>query len=426
MGDEAHLAALNKIHSGAQSAVSALNGAESFSLFDGDWLNRVYSKLSISSHARFGIFKRCMAVVMLTWIPVAILALVSGHASGGLIATNFFADFAAYAQFLVGLPLFMVAEPVIDRSTRGVAKQLISCGIVRPEDRGRLYDVHRLIARMRRPYWSDLICILIAFSFSAAILIPEFGPHPLPTWHVGGNGQWPMLTAPGIWEFLIALPLMNYTWMRLIWKILLWIFYLERVARMHLDLHPTHPDLTGGIGFISEAQGRFAIFILAYGISNVAATVGYEIVILHYNFEALPVWGPLILFAVGAPLLFTTPLLMFTNQLYRSKSRALAVYRERVTAHSRSVESRWFKDNPEAQSTSDEIRQLAELTTLNAMFSHIQNMRVVPFDLRSLAQLLGSSFGSVATVLPFLHFNGQLTNIFEVIGKLFGHLVGGN
>ena len=63
----------------------------------------------------------------------------------------------------------------------------------------------------------------------------------------------------------------NYIWMRLIWKITLWIFYLYRVSRMRLELHPTHPDLTGGIGFISEAQGRFALFILAYGISNVAA-----------------------------------------------------------------------------------------------------------------------------------------------------------
>jgi hypothetical protein len=413
-------------HPGARSAASTSDGAVAFSLFDGDWLHRVYSILRISNQARFNILKRCLAVVTVTWVPVAILALASGHAGGGMVATNFFADFAAYAQFLVGMPLFMIAEPIIDESTRSVASQLISCEIIRPEDRGRLYRVHRLIARMRKPYWSDLICIIIAYTFSAVILIPEFGPNPLPTWHVGDYGQWRTLTAPGIWEFVIALPLMNYTWLRLMWKIVLWIFYLERIARMHLDLHPTHPDLTGGIGFISDAQGRFAIFILAYGISNVAATVGYEIAIQHYDFETLPVWGPLFLFAVGAPLLFVSPLLMFTKHLYRSKNRALATYRERVTAQGRSVESRWQKDDHGTQSTSDEIRELAELATMSTMFLHIEQMRVVPFDLRSLGQLMGSSFGSVATVLPFLHFNGQVTNIFEVTGKLLGHLVGGN
>ena len=235
-----------------------------------------------------------------------------------------------------------------------------------------------------------------------------------------------MLTPPGVWEFLIALPLMNYTWLRLMWKIVLWVFYLQRVARMDLDLHPTHPDLTGGIGLISDAQGRFAIFILAYGISNVAATVGYEIAIQHYNFWTMPVWGPLLLFAVGAPLLFLTPLLMFTKHLYRSKDRALAVYRERVTAQGRSVENWWQKDDHGTQSTSDEIRKLAELATMSTMFLHIEKMRVVPFDLRSLGQLLGSSFGSVATVLPFLHYNGDAKDILEAIGKLLGHLVGGN
>jgi hypothetical protein len=74
------------------------------------------------------------------------------------------------------------------------------------------------------------------------------------------------------------------------------------------------------------------------------------------------------------------------------------------------------------QSTSDEIRELTELTTLSTMFVHIEKMRVVPFDLRSMGQLMGSSFGSVATILPLLHFNGPATNIFEGLGKLLGHL----
>jgi hypothetical protein len=396
----------------------------SFSLFQGDWLHRVYAKLYLADQARFRIVKRCLAVMGLTWLPVALLALVSGHAGGGMVATNFFADFAAYAQFLVGMPLFMIAEPIIEESTRSVARQLISCDIVRPEDQGRLYRVHRLIARVRKPYWSDLACLVIAYSFSVVILVPEFGPNHLQTWHVKDYGHWRFLTAPGLWEFLIALPLMNYTWLRLMWKIVLWIFYLQRVSRMDLDLHPTHPDLTGGIGFISDAQGRFAIFILAYGISNVAATVVYEIVIQHYNFQTMPVWGPLFLFAVGAPLLFLTPLFMFTKHLYRSKNRALATYRERVTAQGRSVESRWQTNDHGTQSTSDEIRELAELATMSTMFLHIEKMRVVPFDLRSLVQLMGSSFGSVATVLPFLHFDGKVSNNFELIGKFLGHLVG--
>jgi hypothetical protein len=233
-----------------------------------------------------------------------------------------------------------------------------------------------------------------------------------------------MLTGAGAWEFLVALPLLNYTWLRFIWKILVWTFYLNRVSVMRLDLHPTHPDLTGGIGFISYAQSRFAVFILAYGISNVAATVGYEIAVLHYGLTMMPVWGPLVGFTIGAPLLFALPLLMFTEQLYRSKRHALALYRERVTEHSRLVEKHWLGTDRGAQSAAEEVRELAELSTLGTMFSRIETMRVVPFDLRSFGQLIGSSFGSVALILPILHVNGSVTGIFDAIGKLLSHLGG--
>jgi hypothetical protein len=269
-----------------------------------------------------------------------------------------------------------------------------------------------------------VVCVLIAYALALAILVPEFGPDPLPTWHAEGDENSRILTAAGIWEFFIALPVLNYIWLRFAWKILLWLFYLYRITRFRLDLHPTHPDSTGGIGFISEAQGRFALFILAYGISNVAATVGYEIAVLNYDLSVMPVWGPLVGFAIGAPLLFTLPLFMFTKQLYRSKARALAAYRERVTEHSRLVESRWLIRSDTARAPEQEMRELAELATLGTMFSRIEHMRVVPFDLRSFGQLVGSTFGALATLLPLLHANGDLANAVEAIGKLFGHLSG--
>jgi hypothetical protein len=338
--------------------------------------------------------------------------------------TNFFADFAAYAQFLVALPLFVAAEAVIDRSTREAARQFVACGVVGVHDMFGLCRVYTIIERLRRSWVPDVACVVIAYILSAAVLAPQFGANPLPTWHAEGDEASRILTAAGIWEFFIALPILNYIWLRFIWKILLWIFYLYRITRLRLDLHPTHPDLTGGIGFVSEAQGRFALFILAYGISNVAATVGYEIAVLDYPWSAMPVWGPLLGFAFGAPLLFTLPLFMFTKQLARSKRRALALYRERVTEHSRRVE-RWLSGGASANAPPDEMRHLAELATLGAMFSRVENMRVVPFDLRSFGQLIGSTLGAIATLLPLLHVKGDLATMVEAIGKLLGHVGGG-
>ena len=153
--------------------------------------------------------------------------------------------------------------------------------------------------------------------------------------------------------------------------------------------------------------------------------MGYEIAVQNYDFTIMPVWGPVVGFIVGAPLLFTLPLFMFTKQLFRTRKRALAAYRERVTEHSRLVETRWlFGDR--TQSSQEEIRDLAEQSTLGTMFARIERMRVVPFDLRSFGQLVGSTLGAMATLLPLLHTKGETAAIVEAVGKLLGHVGGGS
>ena len=392
-----------------------------FSLFEGDWLQRAWASVGLGTHTSFPIARRCLLAILATYVPMAVLAWRQGLIDSQMTPTNFFADFAAYAQFLVGLPLFLVAEVIIDGSTREAAEQFTRCGIIRFEDAPRINQVNETLKRLRQSFWPDVACIVLAYVFSLVILVPQFGSHPLPTWHVHGEGHSRNLTAAGYWTFFIAIPFSNYIWMRLIWKIALWIFYLYRVSRMRLELHATHPDLTGGIGFISETQGRFALFILAYGISNVAAPVGYQVAVLNYDLSTLPVWGPLVLFTIGAPLLFTMPLFMFTKQLFRTRKRALLAYLERVTEHSRVVENHWlFGNRPE--SPQEELRDLAEQSTLGTLFARIDGMRVVPFDLRSFMQLLGSTLGAMATLLPLLHAKDEMAGMVEAISKLLGQL----
>jgi len=360
----------------------------------------------------------------MTWVPVAVLAWRQHLYEWALSPINYFVDFAAYIQFIVALPLFMAAERVIDVSTREAAEQLISCGLIHPDDGPRVAEINATVERARKTWWSDAVCVVLAFAFSFAILVPELGDKPLPSWHTQGevHARWP--TGAGIWEFFIALPLLNYTWLRFVWKVLIWCYYLFRITRLKLELYATHSDLTGGLGFISETQGRFAILILAYGLSNVAATVGYEIAVLNYGLGIMPVWGPLVGFAIGAPLLFTLPLFMFTKQLYRTKKRALAAYRARISEQSRRAESYW-QDSGKTHSAQEEIRELTELTTLGALFQRIERMRVVPFDLRSFGQLVGSTLGAIATLLPLLHAKGEFAGIVDMLGKLFGHMGGG-
>src|SRR5690242_4387979 len=163
------------IHAAPAPRTAATQAEEPFSLFAGDWMQQTYAALGLGSHRRFWKTRRCLYAVLVTYVPMAVLAWRQGLYESVVSPTNFYADFAAYACFLVGLPLFLLAEIVIDGSTREAAEQFTSCGVVRPEDVPSLLHVHATLRRWRESHGPDYACVALAFFFSLAILKPQFG-----------------------------------------------------------------------------------------------------------------------------------------------------------------------------------------------------------------------------------------------------------
>lgn len=347
---------------------------------------------------------------------MAFLAFVTGLRSTRIEPTNFFADFAAYAQFLIALPLFVIAERVVSRSTREAARDFIATGIVSTDHLPQVDAAHREVERLRLAAVPEIICVALAYTLAYFTLRPEFRGEHLLTWHTAG--RWP--TAPGWWALVVALPLLNYWWLRIAWKVLIWARYLYRMSRIPLALVASHPDRTGGLGFVSEVEATFALVIFAYGISNVAAVIAYKVAVEGASPTVTPVWGPAAGFIVAAPLLFTLPLLMFTKQLYRTKRRALAKYREQVTLQTRRLESDWLAAPDTEPGAPPNLDQLNQLNQTSVLFDRIAHMRVVPFDWESAAQLLASTIGSVATALPLLKIEGPTKDWLEFLTKLLG------
>lgn len=398
----------------------AATEATVFSLFDGDLVNRFFSRLGWNSRRARDLAYRAAFLVGLTWAPMTLLALLQGLYSNRLEGTNFFADYAAYAQCLIALPLFVVAERIVARSTREAAAEFVETGVVTPADYSRVDASYQEIAQLRRSWKAEAACIGIAYALAVATLLPEFRGAHIQTWHSKSVGGSQIPTLPGAWALLVALPILNYWWLRLAWKCGIWTLYLYRMSRLHLGLVAGHPDRTGGIGFISEVQAKFALVIFAYGISNVAAVIAYKVAIEHAPLNLPPVWGPAVGFIIGAPLLFTVPLLMFTKQLFRTKRRALALYRARARRQAISFEQSWLSGEARAATVSAS-GELVNLNSLATIFDRVERMRIVPFDYWSATQLLASTLGSVATALPLLKAGGSLTEWLELLSSLLRH-----
>ena len=103
-----------------------------FSLFEGDLLNRTFSRVGLHSRRGIHIAGRCLLMMVITWLPMAILSVAQGLFSSQIDARNFFADYAAYAQCLVALPLFIIGERIVARATREAANEFLDTGVVEP------------------------------------------------------------------------------------------------------------------------------------------------------------------------------------------------------------------------------------------------------------------------------------------------------
>jgi hypothetical protein len=161
-------------------------------------------------------------------------------------------------------------------------------------------------------------------------------------------------------------------------------------------------------------------------VSNVAATVGYELAIERVDPWIPPVWGPILGFVIIAPLLFLLPLFMFTRQLYRTKRRARRLYRARVMEYARLFESTVLPQAPATRATPSTMLDLGLMARFSELFERCEHMRVVPFDFRSMSELFISTLGTVATILPALRFTQLLSQLLSIAGKLgalFAHPV---
>lgn len=399
-----------------------------FSLFEGDLASRAFGKLGIGARRPMDLIARMLIILCITWVPMAFLSYLGPAPDPEIDATNFFLDFAAYAQFFVGIPLYILAEKIISSNVLEAARDFDESGVVRAEDRPMLHKIEEQVAVLRKKLTPEFICIFASFYMAFWAIGSElfWDADGMMTWHSYETDAFPylnrMLTPAGAYAMFVALPIQTYWWVRWVWKIGIWYWYLRQVSKFKLVLVASHPDHTGGIGFLSEVQAKFAIVILAYGVSSVIATVGYKIMVEHAPVSLPPVWGMVLGFIFLAPPLFLAPLLLFTKQLARTKKRAMNQFREKAMAAALRAEQQWMQSPATPESDEQARNELSQLNLLSGFYERINGMRVVPFDLRSAAQLFGSAIGPTVPLLPyFVELPEPWQAILEAMTKWLPH-----
>ena len=382
-------------------------------LFAGDPFNRLLATIHLGARGRSKALLRVLVAIGSTWVLLAVLAWIGDVALRLEARESFLRDVAAYAQFLIAIPLLIAAEPYVRHHTSMLGEYLSRARILPDHCGQQLATTINRIGTAQRSPASDGICIVAAYIATWAWLMGEL-TNGVSTWHALLAGKTEHLTLPGLWAGLFAVPLLNYLLFRWIWKVFLWCWFLRSVSRLTLSVVPTHPDGAGGLGIIGDIQARFGILIFAVGIM-VAATVQHKLAVEHARIADFAVWGVIAEFVVLAPPVFLAPLLFFTRTLALTKRAARIEYDARIAQYGKDVDRKWRTDDIpyDAENLAADFAGLADA---RHVYELVDRMRIVAFDLASAARLAISAGGPfVPIVLHFLPLPAPIRSLLEAV-----------
>ncbi|EEF60286.1 conserved hypothetical protein [Pedosphaera parvula Ellin514] len=355
--------------------------------------------------------RRIIISLLITWFPMCLFAFLQGHALGPTPRGSFLLDFATYVRFFVGLPLLFIAEALIGQRLTRAGLKFVHDGLVREEDYPAFEQAIARLARRRESIWAALVLVALAvvgawkFTAEAATGVNLAGWQSV----IRPEGYGFRFSLAGLWNHLVALPVVLLLLYRWLWRILIWTFFLRDVARMNLELEPAHADRAGGLGFLGVAHQSFGI--LVFGVSSViCAGIAFQIVYEGASLEKFQV--PLVGLLVVMEILFLGPLLMFSPVMVRARRAALMTYSTLEVRYKRDFQRKWIESpgpKNEPLLGSPDIQSMADLGNT---FRFISEMRIAPFGNRTMIGL------ALATALPVLPLFLLVMPIREIINLL--------
>ncbi len=360
-------------------------------IFEGGPPLRILRLLGLIKPDRRMIGKRAGLCIAISWVPLALLAGIQGVTQQDAEALSFFSDFAAFARFIVAVPILIFAEAdCIPRLCR-IATHFLEAEFIRDSDIS-LYD--RAVRSTRRLIESRLAEIAtFILAYAAALSLVRYVPlTDLPDWYRIGR-EFPSISPAGWWHGLVSMPLLLALLFGWFWRALLWARFLWLMARLDLRLVPSHPDLYGGLHFVGTSLRAFRLLAFAFG-AIVAGTMGN--LVIHEGASFLEVRNVAIGLGVFVLALFVGPLLVFLRKLPETKQRAIFEYGRIAGEVGREFEKKWMKSSRRVDEGALQAEDFSATTDLYQVVSRVYQARVLPFGLREVVFLI------IAAFLPFV------------------------
>ncbi|HTF71332.1 MAG TPA: hypothetical protein VK638_52560 [Edaphobacter sp.] len=381
--------------------------AEHFSITRGGPLHRVLVRLGHAGDERQRVIRRALFVILITWLPLLLLSLLQGQASGNQIKIPYLRDLAVNVRFLITVPILILAEARIDGRWRTLVLEFLRSELV---DEKTLRSFEAVLERTTA--WRDRvlpeILLVVAAFFTSIFIKTELLMSGTSNWHTLESGG---VSAAGWWFSLVSTPIFRLLLLRWLWRMFLWTSFLWNASRINLYLVPTHTDLAAGLGFLSEGQKAFSPIVFAGG-AVIAAEVGNAIAYQGATLSSLK--AAMIAYGILAIIFLIAPLLVVAPVLLKIKRKGLLEYGAQVTIHNQLFDQKWIQDKHPGETLLGN-QDASSLADLGTGFTVVRQMRLVPIDKPTLITL---AISAALPMLPVVLYATPATELIRMLKML--------
>ncbi len=377
-----------------------------FSLVIGGPLYRLLRRARLDGDEHELLGRRVALAVVLTWFPLLVLSMFDGTVWSG-VQVPFLRDIDTHVKFLVVLPMLFLAEFVLHRRV-GQAVQKFRERELIPESLSARSDA--VIATAKRwldSVWVELLLIALVYTVGVNGVWRHVTALHMSTWYGDFEGGRRIPSAAGWWLGWVSIPLLQFLLLRWYYRLLVWWRLMWQVSRMGLELQPLHPDRCGGLGFLGLLSMAFTPFLFAEGAlmsGQIASQIFFaDATLPQFKVELLAV-------VVVAVFVIVGPLLMFAPALAQAKRLGLGRYGTLGTLYARAFERKWLGGSAPADEPLIGTGDIQSLADLGNSYATLNDMRVVPFDTRSILRLAIAVLAPIAPLLLTMISMDQLVS----------------
>jgi hypothetical protein len=381
-----------------------------FSIVIGGPFYRIQGRLGLLGNDLLPPLRTSLLFAAFVWLPLAVLSIVQGLAwQSQLGKSAFFLDYSGYARFIISIIMFMLMEPIAERRVGVMVRQFQRGHLIAEEEQGLLAAALQRAGQRTASTLAEIMLLILAYLL-ALNAADTYLSNMAESWFGSQSGGSIHLTFAGWWCLLVSLPFFWFLTLRWIWRIVVWTMLLNDLSKLKLRLVATHPDQSGGLGFLGMFPVTFAAMVFA--LSCVAASVTLQDVI--FSDMSMQSVGALFgVWLVAVMVIFAGPLLVFTPKLYRLRDQALLDYGRFASLHNHGFEEKWVVPD---RTTEDPVGtpDISSLADLGGGFETIRSIRVLPVGFETFKPLIIAAglpwLGVVLTKVPLIELLSRVAS----------------